>query len=91
MLQGSFHVNSQQYSSMPRTHEGASQNTSQRGEGQQRDVFCLAEALLAMDGDQERERPESFCFKSLTAGRVGQPYSSQRLHIKEYIGNTHQT
>lgn len=49
------HVNSRHYSSMSRTQEGISQNTARHGEGEHREVLCLAEELLAIDGDWESQ------------------------------------
>lgn len=49
------HVNSWHYSSIYRTQEGINQNIVRHGEGEHREVSCLAEELLAIDGDWERQ------------------------------------
>lgn len=48
------HMNSQLYGSMLRTHEARTHPSTERGE--HHDVSCLAEELLAIDSNQERER-----------------------------------
>lgn len=53
------------------------------------EVSLLAEEPLAVARDQERGRLRALFFKSITPGRVGQPYSSGKLHIKDYISTMH--